>query len=135
DVSARLVQEQGGVVVVFLVTENPAIADIIVEGNTAVTADEVRAVLGVPIGDILTLTKMREGARTVQKLYADKGFGLARVADLSLLPMERLNEARLRVRIAEGVVEAVRFEGLRKTLPVVAARYVRETKPGVVFNL
>src|SRR3989475_8967170 len=75
DVSARLEQEQGGVVVVFLVTENPAIADIIVEGNTAVTADEVRAVLGVPIGDVLNLTKMREGARAVQKLYADKAFG------------------------------------------------------------
>jgi len=135
DVSARLEQEQGGVVVVFLVTENPAIADIIVEGNTAVTADEVRAVLGVPIGDVLNLTKMREGARAVQKLYADKGFGLARVADLSILPAEQPDQARLRLRIAEGVVEAVRFEGLTKTQPAIAARYVQETKPGVVFNL
>ena len=135
DVSARFEPEQGGVAVIFLVTENPTVVDIVIEGNTAVTAGEIRAALGVPVGEVLNLTKMRDGARSVQKLYADKGFGLARVADLSLLPMERLNEARLRVRIAEGVVEAVRFEGLRKTLPVVAARYVRETKPGVVFNL
>src|SRR2546427_12798314 len=105
-----------------------------VEGNPAVTADEVRAVLGVPIGDVLNLTKMREGARAVQKLYADKGFGLARVADLSILPAEQPDQARLGLRIAEGVVDAVRFEELTKTQPAIAALDVEQTKPGVVFN-
>ena len=135
DVSARLEQEQGGVAVIFLVIENPTVVDFVIEGNTAVSADEIRVALGVPIGDVLNLTKMREGARAVQKLYADKGFGLARVADLSILPAEQADQARLRVRIAEGVVEAVRFEGLKKTQPAIAARYVLEMKPGVVFNL
>src|SRR2546428_6337116 len=135
DVSVRADPEPGGMVVIFLVTENPVIAEIVVEGNTAVSADEIRGALGVPTGDVLNLVKMREGARAVQKLYADKGFVLARVADLSILPAERPDQAGLRVRIAEGFVEAVRFEGLRKTQAAVAARYVRETKPGAVFNV
>lgn len=135
DVSARLEQEPGGVAVIFLVTENPVIADIVVEGNTALTADEIRAALGVPIGDVLNLKTMREGAHAVQKRYEDLGFALARVADLGILPTEQPDQARLRLRIAEGVVEAVRFEGLKKTQSSIAQRYVRETKAGEVFNV
>jgi outer membrane protein insertion porin family len=135
DVSAQTEPEDGGMVVTFLVTENPMIAEIVVEGNTAVTADEIRTALGIPIGQVLNLVKMREGARAVQKLYEGKGFGLARVADLSILPSEQPDQARLRARIAEGFVETVRFEGLKKTNPVVAQRYVRDTKPGAIFNV
>src|SRR5437870_224130 len=133
DVSVRAEPEPGGMVVIFLVTENPVIAETVVEGNTAVSADEIRGALGVPTGDVLNLVKMREGARAVQKLYADKGFVLARVADLSILPAERPDQARLRVRIAEGFVEAVRFEGLRKTQAAVAARSV-QTGSGAQLN-
>ena len=135
DVSVRADREPDGMVITFLVTENPVISEIVVERNTAVAAEEIRGALGVPIGEVLNLVKMREGARAVQKLYADKGFALARVADLGILPAEQPDQARLRVRIAEGGVETVRFEGLRKTQPAVALRYVRETKPGVIFNV
>lgn len=135
DVSARMEQEQGGVVVIFLVTENPVITEIVIEGNTALTTDDIRAALGVPVGEVLNLKTMREGARAVQKRYADLGFALARVADLGILPTEQPDQARLRLRIAEGVVETVRFEGLKKTQPSIAQRYVRETKAGALFNV
>jgi len=135
DVSARLEQEQGGVAVIFLVTENPIVADMVIEGNTALSADDIRTTLGVPVGEVLNLKTMREGAQAVQKRYADLGFSLARVADLGVLPTEQPDRARLRVRIAEGTVEAVRFEGLKKTQLSIAQRYVRETRAGVVFNV
>ncbi len=135
DVSARLEPEQGGVAVIFLVTENPVIADVVIEGNTVLSASEIQAALGVPTGEVLNLKKMRDGARAVQKLYEEKGFGLARIADLSILPADRPNEARLRVRISEGIVERVRFEGLQKTHPAIAQRYVRETRAGGPFDV
>jgi len=135
DVSARLEPEQGGVAVIFLVTENPVIADVVIEGNTVLSTSEIQAALGVPAGEVLNLKKMRDGARAVQKLYEEKGFGLARIADLSILPADRPNEARLRVRISEGIVERVRFEGLQKTHPAVAQRYVRETRAGGPFDV
>ncbi len=135
DVTGRLEPVAGGVTVVFLVTENPVIADILVEGNTVLTADEIRAALGLPVGQVLNLKAMRDGARAVQKRYEDDGYVLAHVADLSILPSDQPGQARLRIRVVEGRVEAVRFDGLRKTQPQVAARYVRETKVGALFNI
>lgn len=135
DVSARLEPTQGGVAVVFLVTENPIIAEIVIEGNTVLSADDIKGALGVPLGEVLSLKTMREGGRAVQKRYEDSGYILARVADLSILPTEEPGLARLRIRVTEGRVEAIRFDGLRKTLQKVAERYVRDTKVGTVFNV
>jgi outer membrane protein insertion porin family len=135
DVSGRLEPVAGGVTVVFLVTENPVIAEVVVEGNTVLTADDIRAALGLPVGEVLNLKAMRDGARAVQKRYEDDGYVLAHVADLSILPSDQPGQARLRLRVVEGRVEVVRFDGLRKTQPQVAARYVRETKVGALFNI
>ncbi len=135
DVSARLESEQSGVVVIFLVTENPVIAEVVIEGNTVLNAAEIQAALGLPVGEVLNLRKMRDGAQAVQKLYEEKGFALARVADLGILPADRPDQARLRVRISEGAIERVRFEGLQKTHPAIAQRYVREIRPGGPFDV
>lgn len=135
DVAVRTETEQDGLVVVFLVTENPVVAEIVVEGNTVISGDEIRRALAVPVGEVLNINKMRDGARAVQKLYEDKGYVLARVADLGLLPVEgAVDQARLRVRIAEGTVEAVRFSGLRKTKESMVRRHIT-VKPGDVFNV
>ncbi|HVH32471.1 MAG TPA: BamA/TamA family outer membrane protein, partial [bacterium] len=135
DVSGRLEPEPGGVAVVFLVTENPVVAEIVIEGNTVLSAEDIKTALGVPIGEVLNLKTMREGSRGIQKRYEDSGYILAHVADLSVLPADEPGQARLRIRVIEGRVEALRFEGLRKTVPKVAERYVRDTKVGAVFNV
>ena len=135
DASVRLENEDDGVRVVFFVTENPVVAEIIVEGNTAQSADEIQRALGVPVGEVLNLTRMREGARAVQKLYEDRGFVLARVQDIGLVPAEgQEDRGRLRVRIVEGTIEAVRFEGLRRTRPQTVRRHLT-IQPGSVFNI
>lgn len=135
DVAVRTQTEQDGLVVVFLVTENPVVVEIVVEGNTVVSGDDIRRALAVPADEVLNLNKMRDGARAVQKLYEDKGYVLARVADLGLLPVEgAADRARLRVRIAEGTVEAVRLSGLRKTRESAVRRHIT-VKPGDVFNV
>jgi outer membrane protein insertion porin family len=135
DVSVRLENVEDGVRVVFFVIENPVIAEIIVEGNTAIPADEIQKALGVPIGEVLNLTRMREGARAVQKLYEDRGFVLARVQDIGLIPAEGQDaQGRLRVRIVEGTIEAVRFEGLRRTREQTVRRHLM-IRPGTVFNI
>jgi outer membrane protein insertion porin family len=136
DVTVRLEPEGDGVRVVFVVVENPVITEVIVEGATAISADEVRKTLGVPIGEVLNLTRMREGARAVEKLYEDKGYVLARVADIAVVPLDPAeNTARLRLRISEGRVEAVQFSGLRRTRDSTARRQIKETVPGRPFNV
>ena len=136
DVTVRTEAEADGVRLVFLVTENPVIAEVLIEGNTVVEADEIRRALSVSTGDVLNLNRMREGTRAVQKLYEDRGYVLARVTDTAILPVETSpDQARLRVRIAEGTVEALRFTGLRKTRLSTALRAITETRRGSIFNV
>ena len=136
DVTVRTEAEADGVRLVFLVTENPVIAEVLIEGNTVVEADEIRRALSVSTGEVLNLNRMREGTRAVQKLYEDRGYVLARVTDTAILPVETSpDQARLRVRIAEGTVEALRFTGLRKTRLSTALRAITETRRGSIFNV
>lgn len=135
DVTVRLENEDDGVRVLFIVTENPVVSEIIVEGNTVISADDIRTALGIPTGEVLNIRRMRDGARAVQKLYEDKGYVLARVQDIGLLPTGETGETGvLRVRIVEGKVEAVKFEGLQKTKERIVRRFIT-IKPGDVFNV
>jgi outer membrane protein insertion porin family len=135
DVMARVEPAADGVTVVFVVTENPVVAEVVVEGNASVPTGDIVDALAVPVGEVLNLRRLREGTAAVQRLYEARGYVLARVADVAILPADGPDQARLRLRVAEGVVEAVRFEGLRKTRLATARRYVRETTAGVVFNV
>ena len=133
DVTARLEPSEDGAKVVFLITENPIVSEIIIEGNTVVSVEEISAALGVTLGEILNFNKMRGGAKAIEKLYEGKGYVLARVTDIGIIPSEA-GGGRLRVRVGEGTIEAIRFDGLRKTREVVVRRYLT-VQPGEVFNL
>ena len=131
DVSLRVESDPAGVRVVFLLVENPVITEVVVEGNTVIGTPEILRALNIPIGQVLNSKQTREGVRAVEKLYEDKGYVLARVIDISLEPA---GDGRLRVRVAEGRVEDIVFQGLTKTRPATARRYVL-MKKGDVFNI
>jgi outer membrane protein insertion porin family len=133
DVNARLERIEGGVRLVFIVIENPIVSEIIVEGNTVVPTEEIQTALGVPVGQVLNFTTMRAGARAVEKLYESKGYVLARLTDLSIIPTEA-GGGRLRLKVGEGIIEAIRFEGLTKTKEIVVRRQLK-VKQGDVFNI
>lgn len=135
DVTARTTVEAEGIRVTIVVTENPVVVEVVVEGVSVVPREEVLRALAVPTGEVLNIARLREGTRAVQQLYEDRGFVLARVVDTVLIPLESApDQARLRVRVAEGTVEAVRFEGLRRTRERTAVRHIQETQVGRVFS-
>ena len=136
DVTVRLEPDDSGVHIVFFVVENPVITEVVIEGTTAVPAEEVSRTLGVPSGEVLNLNLMREGARAIEKLYETRGYVLARVADLAVVPLDAAeNTARLRLRVSEGRIEAVQFTGLRRTRTSTVRMHVRETVAGKPFNV
>jgi outer membrane protein insertion porin family len=106
---------------------------ITVEGHTKLTNDEVLRVLNVPVGQVLNNVRLRDGARAVEKLYEEKGYVLARVADVGVTA-DNGGGAHLRVRIAEGKVEAIQYKGLIRTRPFVVER-VTTLRAGMVFNI
>ncbi len=128
DAVVRLEPLPDGVRVAFVVVENPVITRIDVTGNTVVPAADIIRALNVPTGQVLSTVAMRTGARAVEKVYQDRGYMLARVADVTMSP-----EGVLTVAIAEGKIEAVKIEGLQKTHDYVVRRELL-FKPGDVFN-
>ncbi|MGQ0568927.1 MAG: BamA/OMP85 family outer membrane protein [Armatimonadota bacterium] len=131
DANVRVEPARDGVRVAFLVVENPVITDISVEGNTSIATGEILQALNVPVGQVLNIIRLRDGARAVEKLYEERGYVLARVADIGVVAN---GGARLRLRVAEGRIEAVEYKGLTKTQRFVLDR-VTTVRPGRVFNI
>lgn len=131
DANVRVEPAADGVRVAFIVVENPVIEAIAVEGNTVVPTPEVERALDVPTGQVLNIVRLRDGARRIERLYEERGYVLARVADIDVAGN---GTARLRLRIAEGKVEAIEYKGLTKTRRFVVERGAL-VRPGVVFNV
>lgn len=128
DAVVRIEPLPEGVRVVFVVVENPIITQVVITGNTVVPTDDIVKALNVPTGQVLSTVAMRNGARAVEKVYQDRGYVLARVADVSVS-----QDGVLTVTMAEGRVEAIKIEGLQKTKDYVVRRELL-FKPGDVFN-
>ncbi|MCS7173705.1 MAG: FtsQ-type POTRA domain-containing protein [Armatimonadetes bacterium] len=128
DVLVRIQPVPEGVVVVFLVVENPVVQRVEVTGNTVIPTEEIREALGVQEGRVLNTVDLRTGARNVEKLYQDRGYPLVRVADVEF------REGVLRVEIREGRVERIEIRGLRRTRPVVIQRALR-VRENELFHL
>ncbi len=128
DALVRVEPVAAGVRVLFIVVENPVVTAIVLNGNTVVSSDDIITALGVATGRVLNTVAMRNGARAVEKLYQDRGYILARVADLSVD-----DAGGLTMTIAEGRIEAIKIDGLHKTKDYVVRRLLT-FKPGDVFN-
>src|SRR6266550_3574178 len=100
DVVVRFEPLPDGVRVAFVVVENPSVTSIDITGNTIIPTPELLKGLGVVTDKVLNTVTMRNGLRAIEKLYQDKGYILARVADVSVSP-----EGVLRVALTEGRIE------------------------------
>jgi len=118
-----------GVRVVFVVVENPVVQQVDVKGNTVVSTPEVLKALGVQTGAVLNTVTMRAGVRAVERLYQDQGYVLAHVSDVNVSP-----EGVLTLQLAEGRIEAIKIEGLKKTKEFVVRRELF-FHAGDVFNV
>lgn len=131
DVTVRLEPGRDGVRVAFLVVENPVVGRIVFEGNTVFPSRDLERALNVPAGQVLNIARLRDGARAIEKLYEERGYVLARVADIAVAGN---GEVRLALRISEGRVEAIEYKGLVKTKRYVVDRGAL-VRPGSLFNV
>jgi len=129
DAVVRFDAQPEGVRVIFVVVENPVVEKIEVKGNTVISTEDVVKALGVQTGAVLNTVSMRAGVRGVEKLYQDKGYVLAHVADVNVSP-----EGTLTLQIGEGRIETIKIEGLKKTHDYVVRRELL-FKQGDVFNV
>ncbi|MDB5098211.1 MAG: hypothetical protein JWM80_2632, partial [Cyanobacteria bacterium RYN_339] len=128
DVKAGSEPVAGGERLVFTVVENPVMGDVTFEGVTKVDPKKLETLFQPMKGDTINYNTIKEAVDKLQKTYADAGFPLARVADMSVAP-----GGILVLRIAEGKVHHVKVAGNEETKEYVVLREV-STKPGEIFS-
>lgn len=117
-----------GVQITYELAENPVLTDVEIEGNTVISTGDIKKALGLPLQKVLNSRDVNIGARKVESLYSEQGYILAKVADVRML-----DDGKLIVQVAEGVIEDFRVRGNTKTKDYVVIREMR-MKKGEPFN-
>ncbi|MFA4858327.1 MAG: BamA/TamA family outer membrane protein [Candidatus Margulisiibacteriota bacterium] len=129
DVTVDFKNFRDGSKVIFKVLENPVIRTIIIHNNTAISTEELRANLQTTTDKILNFKFLQEDIQTINNLYKDRGYALARVENVDTNAKEHC----LNIYITEGLVESIALEGNANTKDYVILREL-STQPGAVFN-
>ncbi len=113
DVKIEQVDSDGGVKVVFVVSEKPVLSQIKIEGNHKIKTDQVRKEMQSVIGDFVDPKRVRDDVEAVKKIYEKKGFSGASV-DSALDTNPDTNQAVLKILINEGSkvrIRSIKVEG------------------------
>jgi len=129
DVSSTYEALAKGTKVIFKVTENPEIKDIVFEGNTVYSTSELLSLIESKKGEVLNFKKLQEDIERVNARYKKDGYLLARVIDVDTDPKTHI----LHFKVVEGMVESISLEGNEVTQDYVILRELK-TKPGTVLN-
>jgi outer membrane protein insertion porin family len=127
-IKAVPVSTSDGIVLRIVVQENAPVTGVHIEGNTIVNDNDLQAIFANQTGMPQNIGQLNESIEKVEKLYADKGYVLARVSNIEDDPDGVIN-----LKINEGVIDKVQFVGNRKTKDYVLKRMMA-TKAGDVYN-
>ncbi len=127
-IKAVPVSTSEGIVLRIVVQENAPVTGVHIEGNSIVEDGELQAIFAKQTGMPQNIGQLNESIEKVEKLYADKGYVLARVSNIEDDPDGVIN-----LKINEGTIDKVQFVGNRKTKDFVIKRLMT-TKVGDVYN-
>jgi len=96
-----------GVEVIFTVKENPLVTSVSLNGNRDIPETELANLLVTRANQTLSFTGVRKDIDTIQGMYRDRGFLLARVVDVS----NDLDSGEVTFTIVEGTIEQISVDG------------------------
>jgi len=103
---------EGGLKVIFLVTEKPSIVDILIEGNKELETSDIKEVLKISPGMFLDHSLIVENAEKIRLYYEEHGYYHATV--LPIIKDLSRDAVSLTYKIGEGdkvAIRDVRIEG------------------------
>ena len=127
-IKAVPVSTNDGIVLRIVVQENAPVTGVHIEGNSIVEDSELQTIFASQTGLPQNIGQLNESIEKVEKLYAEKGYVLARVANIEDDPDGVIN-----LKINEGAIDKIQFVGNRKTKDYVIKRLMA-TKAGDVYN-
>ena len=127
-VDVDLINRPDGVAVVYSMMENPVIEEIIFEGNTIYSSEELmREVFSQP-GTVFNRVFFRNDLDRIQERYRRDGYVMVRVADVNI------DRGHIRVVIVEPRVGDIIVQGNRRTATHVIRQRIRMER-GDLFNV
>ncbi len=117
--------------VIFEVTENPVITQIVIIGNKSIPSKDLLPLMETKPLNVLNRATLDSDIEKITRFYVDKGYrGVFVTNEVGIDPKTGI----LTIPIQETVVESITIEGLRKTRPYVVTRELR-TKEGSPLNV
>lgn len=102
------------VILVFTVSERPAVSQIIFKGNSSLRNGDLLEVVKIKPGDTMSRSKAKTGSDAILELYLGKGYPKATVSFEIIENTSRKNARDIVYTIAEGLqtsVKSVKFSG------------------------
>ncbi|MGM9570692.1 MAG: outer membrane protein assembly factor, partial [bacterium] len=131
DVSTQFKENKNGVDVNFAVIENPVVKEIVIEGNTKFTDEELRKLVRSKEGEMLNSVVLEQDLINLQKKYHDAGYVMAKVDNLGFAV-----DNKLTIQIFEGnIIEAITAVGNKKTRESVITRNFSKNIIDQPFNV
>jgi len=112
DVKVEVKSFEGGLRVIYRVTEKPTITSIVITGNSQVSSDDIREFLTIKTQTIVNKSTLNNTLQNVRKLYEEKGYFFAKVE--AILKSQNNNKIKITLNIDEGDsvrVKSIRFQG------------------------
>ena len=120
--------KDGSITIKIVVEENLPVTNVTIEGNSAVSTEELMQYMIPLLGQPQNIGKINDAIEGINDCYNSKGYILARVSAISDDPDGTIN-----VNIVEGEINKIMIAGNKKTKEYVIARNIM-TEPGTVYN-
>ena len=118
----------GTITLKLVLEENLPITNVTIDGNSALSTEELMTYLVPLIGKPQNIGKINEAIEAINDCYSSKGYILARVSNVSDDPDGTIN-----VEVTEGTINKIMISGNQKTKEYVITRNIL-TEPGMVYN-
>ncbi|MFW6052769.1 MAG: outer membrane protein assembly factor BamA [Desulfosalsimonas sp.] len=111
DVRVETEEEDDGMVVVFIVNENPSLRNIEFSGNRLFEAEEIEENINITSGAIINIARIKRDIKTIERMYREKNYHNASVdyeikkTDENRADLEFVIEEGKKVRIKEIIIE------------------------------
>lgn len=126
-VDAKAEMEGGGVVLTYVVTENPTITDIRFRGNTTYKEEKLKKLLFTQPGMIFNRVFFRNDIQRLRERFQADGYVMTRVQDV------QIEDGVVNVIIVEPRINDILIQGNRRTKSYVIRRNI-PMKNGDLFN-
>jgi NTE family protein len=130
DVRADITRDSTGTRIRYVLTPNPKLMFVTLQGCSLIPADSIKAVFKPMIGRVINYQAGVAGLEQVLRLYREQGYSLARFDSVHFTE----STGELQLTLDEGIINAVNVEGGIRTQDAFVLKEFA-IKQGEIFNI